>query len=233
MRLKMFDPGKPDGINKTLEIAISENGEPKLNNNYKIPARCGIAVMVRQNQILEIENTFGTQVCDFWSFNAQDIQEYLSMEHIHTSLGSISLKVGDSLVTNKRQKMFTIIEDTSEGIHDTVIASCDHHRYQELGCTEYHDNCVDNLRMALIAIGYRAPAIPAPFNIWMNIPIDKDGKIKWLAPCSKPKDIIKLKAEIDSIAVMSSCPQDLTPINGDNLKIKDLNFQVIENSSFA
>ena len=226
----MFDPGKPDGTNKTLEIAISENGEPKLNNTYKIPARCGIAVMVRQNQVLEIVNTYGTQVCDFWSFNEQDIQEYLSMEHIHTSLGSIFLKVGDSLVTNKRQKMFTIIEDTSEGIHDTVIASCDHHRYQELGCTEYHDNCVDNLRMALIAIGYRAPAIPSPFNIWMNIPIDKDGKIKWLAPSSKPKDKIKLKAEIDLIAVMSSCPQDLTPINGENCKIRDLNFQVLESS---
>ena len=33
----MFDPGKPDGTNKTLEIAISENGEPKLNNTYNIP----------------------------------------------------------------------------------------------------------------------------------------------------------------------------------------------------
>ena len=45
--------------------------------------------------------------------------------------------------------------------------------------------------------------------------------------------IEKVKAEIDSIAVMSSCPQDLTPINGENFKIRDLNFQVIENSPFV
>ena len=47
------------------------------------------------------------------------------------------------------------------------------------------------------------------------------------------KERDKIKAEIDSIAVMSSCPQDLTPINGENFKIRDLNFQVIENSPFV
>ena len=148
------------------------------------------------------------------------------MEHVHTSLGSILPKIGDSLVSNTRKKMFTIIEDTSEGFHDTIIASCDHHRYQELGCKDYHDNCVDNLRMALIAIGKKAPAIPSPFNIWMNIPIDRNGRIEWLPPRAKPKDIIKLKSHMESIAVMSSCPQDLTPINGENYKIQDVYFKV-------
>ena len=218
----MFDPGKPDGANNTLKIGISKDGTPKLNYIYKLPARCGLAVRVKQNQKIEIENRSGTQVCDFWAFNAENLHEHLSMEHLHTSLGSILPKNGDSLVSNTRKKMFTIIEDTSEGFHDTVIASCDHHRYQELGCKDYHDNCVDNLRMALIAIGKRAPAIPSPLNLWMNIPVDQNGKIQWLAPRAKPFDKIELKAYMNTIVVMSSCPQDLTPINGNGCVIQDL-----------
>ena len=222
----MFDPGKPDGTNKTLEIGISKDGTPELNHNYKLPARCGLAVRVKQNQTIEVENRSGTQVCDFRAFNAENLHEHLSMEHLHTSLGSILPKNGDSLVSNTRKKMFTIIEDTSEGFHDTVIASCDHHRYQELGCKDYHDNCVDNLRMALIAIGERAPAIPSPLNLWMNIPVDQNGKIQWLAPRAKPFDKIELKAYMNTIVVMSSCPQDLTPINGNDCIIQDLFFKV-------
>ncbi|MFL2813350.1 MAG: DUF1989 domain-containing protein [Candidatus Puniceispirillales bacterium] len=222
----MFDPGKPDGNNQSLQIGISIDGTPKINFTYKIPARCGIAVKLKINQIIEIENRSGTQVCDFWAFNSENLHEHLSMEHLHTSLGGILPKNGDSLVSNTRKKMFTIIKDTSEGFHDTVIASCDHHRYQELGCKDYHDNCVDNLRMALIAIGERAPAIPSPLNLWMNIPVDQNGKIQWLAPRAKPFDKIELKAYMNTIVVMSSCPQDLTPINGNDCVIQDLFFKV-------
>ena len=95
-----------------------------------------------------------------------------------------------------------------------------------MGCKDYHDNCVDNLRMALIAIGERAPAIPSPLNLWMNIPVDQNGKIQWLAPRAKPFDKIELKAYMDTIIVMSSCPQDLTPINGNDCTIQDLFFKV-------
>ena len=63
----MFDPGKPDGNNQSLKIGISNDGTPKLNFTYKIPARCGIAVKLKINQIIEIENRSGTQVCDFWA----------------------------------------------------------------------------------------------------------------------------------------------------------------------
>ncbi len=122
--------------------------------------------------------------------------------------------------------MLTIVEDTSPGVHDTVIASCDHQRYQQLGCTEYHDNCADNLSMALSVIGRELPLIPAPFNLWMNIPVAQDGSIQWLAPVSSAGDTIKFRAEMDLIAVMSACPQDITPVNGDDCDPVELHFKV-------
>lgn len=41
--------------------------------------------------------------------------------------------------------MFTITEDTTKGIHDTMIAACDSARYVELGGRKDHRNCADNL----------------------------------------------------------------------------------------
>ena len=224
--MKNFNPSTPNGTNESLKLALSDGGNPVLNTRYQVPARCGRAVIVKKDQYLKIINPTGTQVCDFWCFSKANPEEYLSMEHVHTDLLSIFPKVGDSLVTNTREKILTIIEDSSPGVHDTIIASCDHARYQQLGCTEYHDNCTDNLRMALMAINSQAPAIPSPFNLWMNVPVAGNGNVSFAAPVSKPGDYVIFKAEKDCIAVMSACPQDVTPVNGNECIISDLEFIV-------
>ncbi len=220
------DPSTPDGENQSQSSAVSNDGTAEPGKTYVVPDRCGVAVKVSAGQSLTIVNTHGTQVCDFWAFNAEDLNECVSMEHLHTALGSIFPKQGDALVTNLRRPLMTIVEETSPGVHDTVISACDVYRYRQLGCTEYHDNCSDNLRMAMIAIGLRAPKIPAPFNIWMNIPVSTDGTVQFLPTVSKPGDRMVIRAEMDSIAVMSACPMDITPINGEGCQPVELHFNV-------
>lgn len=185
-----------------------------------------MAVRVKAGELLTITNPVGYQVCDFWIFNVDDLQEYSSMEHLHTSILSLFPKVGDGVISNLRRALMTITEDTSPGIHDTVIASCDHARYQQLGVEHYHNNCTDNLRQALIAIGLRAPAVPAPFNLWMNVPVQPDGTLSFEPPVSKPGDHMRFRAEMDVVAVMSACPQDVTPVNGEGTSPAGLSFQV-------
>ncbi len=209
-----FKPGVPDGTNQSLDIAVSADGLPEPGRVYTLPARCGMAVRMTAGQYLRITNPSGHQVCDFWAFSDPDISEYLSMPHLHTSLGSILPKAGDGLASNLRRDLLTLVSDTSPGVHDTLIASCDHARYQQLGCDTYHDNCADNLRMALQAIGLKAPAIPAPFNLWMNVPVTLQGDTHFAPPVSRPGDTLVLQAQYDLIAVMSACPQDITPVNG-------------------
>ena len=221
-----FDPGTPDGSNNSLECAISIDGAPEPGQRYTVPAGRGVAVRLAAGQRLAVINTHGTQVGDFWAFNARDLGEYMSMEHIHVDLGSVFPRAGDRLVSNRRQAILHFEQDTSPGVHDTVIAACDTYRYQQLGCTGYHDNCTDNLRLALIAIGERAPAIPAPFNLWMNIPIAADGGVGFLPTVSAPGDRVVFRVEIPTIAVISACPQDLIPVNGPDGKVMDLAFEV-------
>ena len=61
-----------------------------------------------------------------------------------------------------------------------------------LGVNEYHDNCADNLRMAMMAIGLTVPEVPQPFNVWMNIPLAADWTIDWLPPVARPGDRVTL-----------------------------------------
>lgn len=179
----------------------------------EIPARRGRAVRLSRGQSLKVINTHGHQVVDFWCFSAEDMGEFLSMEHLRPTIGTIFPRAGHDLVTNRRRPILHFAEDTSPGIHDTLIAACDDYRYGLLGCTEYHDNCTDNLHAALRRIGLRSDETPAPLNLWMNIPVGPDGATGWGEPVSKPGDHVVFRAEMDCIAAMSCCPQDILPIN--------------------
>src|ERR1700721_2875992 len=106
-----------------------------------IPARRGKAAIVRRGQTIKVINTHGQQVVDTWAFNQRDIGEFMSMEHSRATPHHMIPRVGDALLTNHRRPILTILEDTSGGIHDTLIAACDKYRYQLLGGEKYHDNC--------------------------------------------------------------------------------------------
>lgn len=222
----MYNPAAPDGRNASLDSAVSPDGQPDAGTTYRVPPRCGVAVRVAAGRSIRVINTHGTQVCDFWAICDGAPHEFLSMAHCHTETGGIMPALGDVMVSNRRRPMLTITSDDSPGVHDTVIASCDWPRYQVLGCTEYHDNCADNFRMALMAIGEAAVHVPDPFNLWMNIPVSPQGRISWEAPVSSAGHSIVMRAETDIIAVMSACPQDLTPVNGDGLAPTELHFRI-------
>src|SRR5229473_2331424 len=115
----------------------------------EIPARRGKAPRLRRGQRARVVNTKGQQVVDTWAFNEADLNEFMSMEHSRVAIGRIIPAVGDTLVTNRRRPILTLVEDTSGGIHDTLFAACDRWRYETLGCRDYHDNCTDNLATAL------------------------------------------------------------------------------------
>lgn len=192
-----------------------------------LPARSGRAVRLARGQALKIVNTHGQQVVDAWAFNADDLGEFMSMEHLRQVLGRIILRVGDPLATNQRRPILTLVEDTSPGIHDTLMAACDVWRYRNLGCAGHHDNCRDNLFAAMAALGATPPECPSPLNLWMNIPVGEGGAIDWLPPVSRPGDYVVLRAELDCIAVMSACPQDMVPINGAAMAPTEVHFQVL------
>ena len=192
-----------------------------------IPARKGKAALLRKGQRVRVINTYGSQVVDTWAFNVADLCEFMSMEHSRAHLLRVIPKVGDALLTNRRRPILILAEDSSPGIHDTVIAACDRYRYELLGCKGYHDNCTDNLAAALAELGMAPPETPSPLNLFMNIPIGADGSLSFEHAVSKPGDAVTLCAEIDCVVAFSACPQDIIPINGLARRPTDAHFEIL------
>lgn len=169
----------------------------------------------------------------------------MSMCHTCASLRKITPEVGDTLVSQKRAPMVRLVEDTSPGVHDTLIAACDLWRYSELGVQGYHESCTDNCWDALFALSNSVEVeiadvlkgllvklggrVPDPFNLFMNIPVAQEGSgarrgLSFEAPATKEGDFVVLEALRDVVVVMSACPQDVLNINGKNPA--DAHFQV-------
>lgn len=192
-----------------------------------IPARKGKAARLSRGERVKVVNTHGAQVVDTWAFSAEDPSEFMSMEHSRAHFLKLIPSLGDSMVTNRRREILRIVEDTSPGIHDTLIAACNRERYENLGCREYHDNCQDNMFAALAELGVDAPEVPSPWNLFMNIPWTREGGLSWAAPGSRAGDYILLEACMDLVVVFSACPQDMLPVNGQDMQPTEAHFQVI------
>jgi uncharacterized protein YcgI (DUF1989 family) len=131
-----------------------------MSTAHTIPARKGAAVHLSKGKSIKIINTHGTQVVDTWAFTTSTATstmtppalQYLSMQHTRASLNRIRPNGGDTLTSNERKPMLTMVEDTT-GVHDTLISACDRWRYEELGFKGYHDNCADNMDAALQSLG--------------------------------------------------------------------------------
>ena len=193
-----------------------------------IPARSGKAAFARKGQKVRVVNTHGQQVVDTWAFARRDLREFMSMEHTRATLTKMIPEVGDALYSNRRRAILTLVEDTSPGVHDTLLAACDDYRYGLLGCTEYHDNCTDNLAAALYELGLTPPETPCPLNLFMNIPWEDGGGLAFAAPVSKKGDHVLFEANLDVVVAFSACPQDILPINGEARQPTEAHFEILD-----
>ena len=192
----------------------------------------------------------GTLYAAYAAYDAQEKtsvapMEYMSMPHTRARTQRLVPKPNDTLVSNLREPLLTLIEDTSPGIHDTLIAACDPQRYKGLGVEKWeeHGSCSENLVLALKELNEKAglkgaqavgadiivEKVPAPLNLFMNIPWNREGKLRYEGPAGDEGDSVTFRAERDVIVVMSACPQDVLAINGG--KPTDAHFIVQEPES--
>lgn len=200
---------------------MSESDKPQ-----ELEGGHGKAIPLERGQRLTIVNTFGSQVVDTWALNARDTSEYLSVEHTRRMLGALFPKTGEPLYSNRRNPLLLLEDDTSPGRHDMLLACCDKWLYKHYGCKPGHRNCRDNFLEALFEAGFDATLVPNPLNLWMNIPVSNDRDIAIGTPLSKPGDYLVLAALTDVVVVLSACPMDITPINGEDRTPKSVFFRV-------
>jgi hypothetical protein len=145
-------------------------------------------------------------------------------------------------LTNLRNPIITLVEDTSPGAHDTLTAACDANLYKALGVDkpEEHGSCAENLVLALkelnegaglkgtkaIGADITVNIAPTPLHLFMNAPIDvsdistidgagaKGAMVTVDEPKGKKRNFVRFRADRDVVVVFSACPMDIGKQNG-------------------
>lgn len=194
----------------------------------EIPGGYGAAVPLRAGQILHLVNTHGGQVVDAWALNAADLAEHMSVEHTRRMTGQLFPAVGDDLLSNRRNPMLRLEEDSWGGDHDTLCAACDPWLYRHYGVEGHHRSCHENFNEALFAQGLVPPSLPNPLNLWMNVSISDNRSMQLNRPTSAAGDHIRLRALMDVVVVMSACPMDISPVNAGDGTPQPVHYRVEE-----
>ena len=191
----------------------------------ELPARSGCVIHLDQGRSLQIINTHGNQVVDTWALSHEDPMEYLSMAQTRRMLWKLWPREGDRLFSNRRTPMLRFVRDTSPGVHDTLFDCCDEWVYANYGCAPGHANCRDNFKKAVREF-YSGPIeAPQPLNLWMNVSVDPEMKLSLVPPVSQAGDYVIVEALMDVYIVLSACPMDVTPVNGENCKPVDVHYR--------
>ncbi|UCD77992.1 MAG: urea carboxylase-associated family protein [Desulfobacterales bacterium] len=181
-----------------------------------VPGGYGRSIDVAKGQYVAVRDIEGGQCGDFWALDAGDFDHFLSPSHTWVHIGRIQPRVGDELVTNRREPILTISAD-DVGWHDMLVPACDRQRYAKYyGVTE-HRSCHDNFLEAMNQRNWGKRPVPQPFNLFMNTFVEPDGTMHIRDSISKAGDIILMIAKMSIIVVVSACPMDLNPVGGQGI----------------
>ncbi len=180
-----------------------------------IEARSAAAFELRDGERLQIVDQAGKQVAALVASKRDDFEEWLSPAHTRDALDSIMLTAGRPLVSNRRNGLLWLVEDTV-GRHDLLVPACDQRRYLDYHGLPGHASCRDNLAATLAPHGIAYERIPDPVNIFMHVAILGRGEIEFREPLSEPNDHVTFRALADLVVAISACPQDQNATNGRN-----------------
>jgi uncharacterized protein len=184
-----------------------------VRDRIHIPAGEGRAVRLDAGERFRVIDVEGRQVADLFAFRADDASEYASAEHTRVHTNRLFPRVGEHFVTNRRRPILLFEEDATPGVHDMLCAPCDPTRYAGLGVEGWHASCEENLEKAMAGLGFERIEVPQSINLFMNIPVAQDGSLGWEPAATNAGDCVTFRAELDSLVVVSACPQDIVPIN--------------------
>jgi urea carboxylase-associated protein 1 len=168
-------------------------------------------------RILDLE---GNQAADTLFYNANDPAErYSAMDTIREQ-GNVYLTHGSVLRSNLNNPMLEIVADTC-GRHDTLGGACATEsntvRYDlEKRCMHA---CRDSWMLAIAEnpeYGLSKRDITHNINFFMNVPITEEGGLTFEDGISAPGKYVELKALMDTLVLISNCPQLNNPCNGYN-----------------
>lgn len=177
----------------------------------------GILPKGSRSRLIDVE---GNEAADTLFYNAENPSErYSAMDTIREQ-GNVYLSTGTLLRSNLNRPMLEITDDTC-GQHDTLGGACATEsntvRY-DLERRHMHA-CRDSWMLALAEhpeYGIDKRDISHNINFFMNVPITEDGGLSFADGVSGPGKYVEFLALMDTIILVSNCPQLNNPCSGFN-----------------
>lgn len=174
---------------------------------------------IRAGQTFRIVDLKGNQAVDTLFYSARDTSERYSAQHTITGQRNIYLTTGTVLRTNLGNPMLTIVADTC-GRHDTLGGACAVESNQVRYAIEkrHMHACRNSFLLAISDPKWKIAKrdVTANINFFMNVPVTSDGRLTFEDGISEAGKYVEMRAEMDSICVISNCPQLNNPCNAYN-----------------
>jgi uncharacterized protein YcgI (DUF1989 family) len=202
-----------------------------------IPPKAALAWTCRRGSLVRITDLEGKQVGDLVLFALENPRDRISISWTRTRnlrdtsayVPPLGLTVGDRVYSTGYRVLATVVEDTPErkGVHDLFGRMCNRGMYELYG-VEPQAGCFELLQEALAPHGVAPEDIPDPLGVFMHtVPNPATRVMEIHEPVSRAGDRFVLRAEVDLLAAMSTCPMDvIAPTNG--FRITPMQVEVIE-----
>jgi urea carboxylase-associated protein 1 len=191
------------------------SGETLLDT--EVAARAPFSAVVRTGQVLSIVDLGGNQAVDFLAYDADDTSKRYSAAVTIAAQRNIFLTTGSVLRTQEGTPLLTVVADTC-GRHDTIGGACSKEsntlRYGQH--TRHQHACVENFLAEGARWGLGKRDLVGNVNWYMNVPVEADGTLGIVDGISAPGLEVRLRAETDTLVLVSNCPQINNPCNGFN-----------------
>jgi urea carboxylase-associated protein 1 len=176
---------------------------------------------IRHGQVVRIVDLEGNQAVDTLFYNADDLTERYSAQDTIRAQRNIYLTTGTKLMSNRRNVMLTIVADTC-GRHDTLGGACScesnmvRYAIEKRSMHACRQSFLKGVLAWSAATGRQMDKrdLTANINFFMNVPVTAAGKLTFEDGVSDAGKYVEMRAEMDTLMVISNCPQLNNPCNG-------------------
>ena len=175
---------------------------PVFDVELEIQAQSAVALRMARGDVLSIIDRFGEQVADLALYDARDVRDGFSPGRTIDYNESLRLARGDVVFSHRSTPLARVVRDTV-GVHDILLAPCSSAMFARRGEFD-HPSCHNSLAVALADYGISDDAVTATVNVFMNVGVDREGRIRIGTPASRPGDVFAIEALCDLIAGVSA-----------------------------
>ncbi|MDY6871795.1 MAG: DUF1989 domain-containing protein [Actinomycetota bacterium] len=187
-------------------------GHPILDET--VAARAPWSTVVATGDVLTIVDLDGNQAVDCLLYSAADTAVRYSAPETIARQGRVALTTGSVLRADTGAALMTVVAD-EVGVHDTLGGACSKEsntlRYGQH--TRAQHGCMENFLVEGARYGLGARDLASNINWFMNVPVDPDGALGIVDGLSGPGKRVALRADIDTLVLVSNCPQINNPCN--------------------